>query len=1170
MKIHLKRKLWRGAPRIGVVAVHLMLCACHGWAAQTDILNSPPFIAGVVKPNILFLMDDSDSMKRDFLPDYSIYWTPKESAGSSYPTPTDRAFWPPADPAKPPQFRYGHFSRQCNHLAYNPDVVYSPPLDDAGKSLGNASLADFDNPKYKPFYIAYQSPGINPPMSFSFDASDNVIQTASDLKSFYSECIAILNETTDVRAKVFKQVFVTSLDSQWTRQNFQNWLKYYGDRRSVMKTGVKQAFARVGGGYRVGFSVTSYEKADDNTAKNSWKFLNVKDFDAAQKQSFFTAVNKSDGYFDTPLRGTLSKAGQYFANKAIGQTEDPMQQSCQRNISILATDGGWTKAGESSSSKFGPFGVASARGGGAALMQQDSGSSVGRPFRDSGADQVVSLADVAYYYYNTDLRDGSLGNCSGAKNAKGEFPDVCKNDVKGVPGTVYESNGDMALSQHMTTYTLGLGLSGRIPYDADYRTAKETGAFHEIINGGRDWTKLDDFPISKNDFMPRSHTDDLWHAAVNGHGQYFSAADPLSVMQGLSTALSTVKATAGAASAAATTSNQPVNGDNDVFVSSFVSQKWIGDVQSFTIELETGKIDTDTLNWSARRVLDDLPDVSKRRIFYRKPGSPEPREFTAGNLSSDGLSKHFTGFCSDKKGVDGSLAPAQCMSLTPAQQDSANSAEQMVSFLRGTRGQSFYRKRESRLGDVVNAGLLYVGKPNFPYKDSTYLEFKSKARPAVVLAGANDGMLHAFSQKDGTERWAYVPTPVMKNMYKLADTSYPDNHVYFVDGTPQIGDVKGVDGWHTIVVGGLNAGGKGYYALDVTDTENPKVLWEFSHPELGLSFGNPIITKRTNGQWVVVFASGYNNGTSADPDEPSGDGNGRLFVLDALTGRFAVDPIPTLVAGAAVGKSSDPSGLAKINIWVDDDKDNTMLRAYGGDLLGNLWRFDIDGKVQPYQQALRLAQLRDSLGKAQPVTTKPALAQIKANGVPYAMVYVGTGRYLGMSDLQGVPQVQSLYAIKDPLTNSSHDNLRGPDMVEHKMNVGSNSRTFVSGGDVDLSSRIGWRLDLPGAGERVDVNPAIALDSLYVAGNIPEDYTCKAGGTSFVYKFNLKSGSGMARYQGDVLVQGLSLVQITTGAKKGSISTIARRSDATNDNFDDEFDGPPRRLKRSAWRALAH
>ena len=85
-----------------------------------------------------------------------------------------------------------------------------------------------------------------------------------------------------------------------------------------------------------------------------------------------------------------------------------------------------------------------------------------------------------------------------------------------------------------------------------------------------------------------------------------------------------------------------------------------------------------------------------------------------------------------------------------------------------------------------------------------------------------------------------------------------------------------------------------------------------------------------------MFTSGYNN---VSP----GDGNGRLFVVNANSGQRLLD-VQTYTSGTVpAGTSAAPSGLAKINGWVDSRIDNTTRRIYGGDLLGNLWRFDIDG-----------------------------------------------------------------------------------------------------------------------------------------------------------------------------------------------------------------------------------
>ena len=122
-------------------------------------------------------------------------------------------------------------------------------------------------------------------------------------------------------------------------------------------------------------------------------------------------------------------------------------------------------------------------------------------------------------------------------------------------------------------------------------------------------------------------------------------------------------------------------------------------------------------------------------------------------------------------------------------------------------------------------------------------------------------------------------------MYKLADATYETNHRFFVDGPITVGDAYNGTTWKTILVGGLGRGGRGFYALDVTDPAVPKALWEFGtaqDSDIGYSYGNAIITKRaTDGKWVVIFASGYNNNLSP------GDSKGRLYVVDAFTGEPA-------------------------------------------------------------------------------------------------------------------------------------------------------------------------------------------------------------------------------------------------------------------------------------------
>jgi type IV pilus assembly protein PilY1 len=240
-----------------------------------------------------------------------------------------------------------------------------------------------------------------------------------------------------------------------------------------------------------------------------------------------------------------------------------------------------------------------------------------------------------------------------------------------------------------------------------------------------------------------------------------------------------------------------------------------------------------------------------------------------------------------------------------------------------------------------------------------------------------------------------------------------------------------------------------------------------------------------------------------------GDGNGRLFVVDASTGQRLTE-VRTYTAGTtAAGNTATPSGLSKINNWVESPRDNTSLRYYGGDLLGNVWRFDIDGQVAPNNTALLLAQLRaGSPAAAQPVTTKPELATVAQGGAKHPVVYVATGKLLGLSDLSSSAQ-QTVYAIKDPLTDTPLGNLQArSDMVRQTLTENATTRVrTVTNLAVDWSTQSGWMVDFVTPGERVNVDMRLALTTLVVGTNAPANDACTSGGTSYLYKFDYTSGS---------------------------------------------------------------
>lgn len=787
-----------------------------------------------------------------------------------------------------------------------------------------------------------------------------------------------------------------------------------------------------------------------------------------------------------------------------------------------------------------------------------------------------TLADVSEYYYVNDLRTSALGNCTGAPIPPAVTGiDVCTNDVP-------SSGLDAASWQHMTSFTLGLGAAGYMQFASNYTTAT-SGDYFDVKSGtpanpaggicswqgsgACNWPA----PVSGQ----QTTIDDLWHAAVNGRGTYFSATNPASLNAGLSSALSGVSTRTGS-SAAATTSNPNVtSGDNFVFSSTFTTQDWDGELVRQQLDLVSGAVSA-TEDWAARDQLD--ANVSRTLYTYDGAAADKLKPFAWANLTAAQqlyfLTPNISGlsqFC---------VTGVTCLSA--ADQITAAGAN-LVNFLRGDRTNEgistdttkYYRARSHILGDIVNAEAVYVKIPLHGYADVGYSAYitAQASRQGMVYVAANDGMLHAFNSTTGAEAFTYVPTMILPNLYKLADKNYTALHQYFVDGTPVAGDVYFGSAWHTIVVGGLNGGGRGYYALDVTDPAAPKALWEFTDTNLGYTYGNPTITKLGDGTWVVLVTSGYNN---VSP----GDGVGRLYVLNAGTGAL-IREIST-----GVGSVATPSGLARISAWVENTTaDNTALRAYGGDMLGNLWRFDINDNVGASgYDAQRLTTLYTSIAGTvtQPITTRPELGVCGGE----AVVFVGTGRYLGTTDLTDT-SLQSFYAVKDSLGSTALVNPKGgtstfvnQSLTNTTCPAGSPATICTTGQSVRTSSsntvnfavNDGWYIDLPDSGERANNDPTLALGTLGWTTNIPNTSACTAGGYSYRYLVNYCTGAPVSTSTTGVTAIKLGNALSTRGVfvrlPNNTVVQLTRLSDGTTLTTNVPIGTGIAPTRRVSWREL--
>jgi type IV pilus assembly protein PilY1 len=285
--------------------------------------------------------------------------------------------------------------------------------------------------------------------------------------------------------------------------------------------------------------------------------------------------------------------------------------------------------------------------------------------------------------------------------------------------------------------------------------------------------------------------------------------------------------------------------------------------------------------------------------------------------------------------------------------------------------------------------------------------------------------------------------------------------------------------------------------------------------------GKPIVTKRRDGTWVVVLTSGYNN---INP----GTGKGQVYVLEAHTGKL-LDTIDT-----GEGDAAGPSGLSHLNAWVDNAIDNTALRFYGADLLGNLWRIDIDDLVPPAgREAVKLASfIRNS--KSQPVTTRVELSEIRSGNTRIPVVTVGTGRQLGISDLGDV-SVQSLYTIKDTLDEQVFGDVRSANLlVKREIVPGDQGERSVRGDPIDWSTRAGWYLDFDQtdtAGERVSIDPEQQLGVIRVVTNIPDSAVCRPVAQSWIYNLEYQTGLYVPTTQRSVAGRRIFSHALSAGAR---------------------------------------
>lgn len=746
--------------------------------------------------------------------------------------------------------------------------------------------------------------------------------------------------------------------------------------------------------------------------------------------------------------------------------------------------------------------------------------------------------------------------------------------------TVNSDYAHGSFKQHLGYIISGTSADGiyLVVRDQDTKSNKDIDYFLDVTGSqnipGLGWKDYKALPLSSTrTFTPGNSStitslqDPLWYAAKWGGfiddndnlkpdltaewdtdqdskpDNYFLSNNADKLNAQLSHAFNQILKQAGSTASVALNSNS-FSTNSKLYQVSYDSEDWSGELLAFNINndgsVNATKPGSQGTAWRASQLLKRQNNNSRRQIITYKP--------------STDIGIPFRWPQNIKKPKDNELDKQQVKALNtnPVDNKQDNLGKKRLNYLRGSQADEqkqggTLRNRDNLLGDIINSTPYFVGTPAYPYSlrwpdgtpetTASYSNFKIKYanRTPVIYVGSNDGMLHGFNANSGQEIFAYIPSSVFTKLSQLTDKNY--GHQFYVDGAVNSMDVFFKDGWHTVLVGGLNSGGYGIYALDITNPgkfteENADkiVLWEFSDEDndakdIGLTFSQPAIARMANGRWAAIFGNGYNNTLS--PNNPSHTGDAILYIVDIETGKL-IKKFDT-----KTGSAQDPLQLYRPNglttpLAVDINGNNIVDYIYVGDLFGNLWKMNVqDSKPAQWNFAFSsgssarnksntpekpLFTAKDASGNQQPITSHAMATKYKGSILAIAF---GTGKYLEPGDRSNT-DTQSFYTVFDdhttPITGRSQllsqsisDELiyTRSDNVQNKYRVTTDAQL--------TNSHRGWFIDLiynnQPVGERIIADPVSSGGKIIFSTMIPTADPCGYGGDSWLMALDAITGS---------------------------------------------------------------
>lgn len=1087
-----------------------------------DLLTTPPELTTKVAPNVVLTFDDSGSMGRNYMPDQLPYVATVTNTASPnynnnwYDTRTDQqntigsAKWAGNDTN--PWLCIGIIdpritdpddprSWSLNGVYYNPNATYHPPQKADGSEFPPApftttgTLGAWDN-------------GIiaNRPTSPVSSTRRNLGDGTSD-KRFcgraagyyrYKSTAPALTLNASGRIANTGDIY-TAGNWEWVtlgsagdvsgpprtlaqkRQNFANWYSYYHTRYMASVTAVSRAYATFDRGIRIAQQNINNRRLASTTGIYSFE-------DVPSGRS--TRTDFYDWLFSTPVGGNTPNqraaddVGKLFMRSTGTHTnpywdEDTSRElSCRKNFHIQMTDGLWNNSVITvSQTDTTPVTLPDGRD----FSTSDPQSKI---FWNEGGPSQKTMANIAFHYWATDLRpDFKLND-----QTKLKVRPYVSDRTTGITGSTPLNPGDNWLDNkevywnpannpaswpHLVQYMIGFGVDGTIPKtDANYL---------RLRTGLEQWPALDGSGTYTDN---TKKIDDMWHAAINSRGQFFAAANPEELIDAIQKIIASVVAQSTASTPAA--QSLPIlTGGNSIYQGGYDSSGWAGSLIRRQIDATGQPGDSE---WNAACILNggscsDPTGSSTAR-------DPNSRVI----ITSDG---------------QGTGIPFRFTSLTSTQKTALNSdgfGSLRVDYIRGDRTQEtapatpLMRSRTSVLGAIINGEPAYVSAPRSGYHDTfpasspeaiaaaadeedSYAGYQNaqRARAPAVYAGANDGMLHAFDAASGKELWAYVPNLVIENGRLFGSTDRNSDLTPGVDSPAREADVFIRGEWRTILLGSMRLGGRGVYAVDVTNP-NPgsetaasgtgKVaLWEFTSGTTPSTAGDPpcstgsrtcaslgytydsanVARIKYQNKWVAVVSSGYfpnkeEVAANANDINEAAASRTSLLVIDLETGKL-IREIRTSAAPQTKPSNFKTFGLSTPMVY-DEGSDEVDDIVYAGDLAGNLWRFDLSDGDDPANWKVDLMFTSYGNGGAtnageQPIAFNPTALRDPSTRRP--IIVVGTGKYLGEEDRTSTIKEQAWYGIRDYGTAYANYPIRVNQLITQVLNqpMGSSDRTIT-------------------------------------------------------------------------------------------------------------------------------